>query len=230
MSAQRRSEAAFIGQAMPPGEDPGLEATAYFDPPSSAFAFGTAAALVEVDTRDRRVRRRALRDGPRLRQPVNPKMVEGQVQGALAQGFAAGADRGAASTTATRGSSSTGRWSTTSCRPRPTCRTSSCDHTGDAVAGHAVRHQAAWARAAPSPPRPPSPTRVCDALAAFGVELDRLPVTAGIGLARARRRARERLADADPGDVHRRRRRRRRCGSSSSTSTGWRAACPASRR
>ena len=48
---QRVSEAAFLGHPLPPGEDPGLEATAYFDPPSSAFGYGTVVAQVEVDAR-----------------------------------------------------------------------------------------------------------------------------------------------------------------------------------
>ena len=37
VSIQRVSEAAFLGYPLPPGDDPGLEATAYFAPPSSGF-------------------------------------------------------------------------------------------------------------------------------------------------------------------------------------------------
>src|SRR5262249_3872315 len=48
---RRVSEAAFLGYPLPPGDDPGLEATAYFDPPSSAFGYGTVIAQVEVDPR-----------------------------------------------------------------------------------------------------------------------------------------------------------------------------------
>ena len=51
VSIQRVSKAAFLGHPLPPGEDPGLEATAYFDPPSSAFGYGTVVAQVEVHAR-----------------------------------------------------------------------------------------------------------------------------------------------------------------------------------
>src|SRR5262249_61679381 len=40
--------AAILGHQLPPGDDPGLEATAYFDPPASAFGYGAVAARVEV--------------------------------------------------------------------------------------------------------------------------------------------------------------------------------------
>ncbi len=78
---------AIINQAMPPGELPGLEATAHFEPEAAAYAFGTAAALVSVDTEtgDFDVERFVMVHD--CGQPVNPKLVDGQVQGALAQGF-----------------------------------------------------------------------------------------------------------------------------------------------
>jgi carbon-monoxide dehydrogenase large subunit len=78
---------AIVNQGMPPGESPGLEATAHFEPEAAAYAFGTAAALVSVDaaTGDYDVERFVMVHD--CGTPVNPKLVDGQVQGALAQGF-----------------------------------------------------------------------------------------------------------------------------------------------
>jgi carbon-monoxide dehydrogenase large subunit len=78
---------AIVNQRMPPGESPGLEATAHFEPESAAYAFGTAAALVSVDpeTGDFDVERFVMVHD--CGTPVNPMLVDGQVTGALAQGF-----------------------------------------------------------------------------------------------------------------------------------------------
>jgi carbon-monoxide dehydrogenase large subunit len=81
--------AAITGQGLPVGEEPGLEVTAHFEPDAAAYAYGSAAAVVSVDpeTGDFDVERFVMvHDSGRI---VNPKVVEGQVQGALAQGFGA---------------------------------------------------------------------------------------------------------------------------------------------
>ena len=81
--------AAIIGQGIPEDEEPGLEATAHFEPAEAAYAFGSAAAVVAVDgeTGEFEVERFVLvHDCGRI---VNPAAVEGQVRGALAQGFGA---------------------------------------------------------------------------------------------------------------------------------------------
>jgi carbon-monoxide dehydrogenase large subunit len=80
---------AITGQGLPEGEEPGLEVTAHFEPDAAAYAYGSAAAVVSVDpeTGDFDVERFVMvHDAGRV---VNPKVVEGQVQGALAQGFGA---------------------------------------------------------------------------------------------------------------------------------------------
>jgi carbon-monoxide dehydrogenase large subunit len=80
---------AITGQGLPAGEEPGLETTAHFEPDAAAYAYGSAAAVVSVDpeTGDFDVERFVMvHDSGRV---VNPKVVEGQVQGALAQGFGA---------------------------------------------------------------------------------------------------------------------------------------------
>jgi carbon-monoxide dehydrogenase large subunit len=78
---------AIVNQGMPPGETPGLEATAHWEPDAAAYAFGSAAALVSVDpeTGDFDVERFVFVHD--CGTPVNPKLIDGQVHGALAQGL-----------------------------------------------------------------------------------------------------------------------------------------------
>lgn len=80
---------ALLGQGIPEGMAPGLEATAHFEPKAASFAFGTAAAVVSVDpeTGDYTVERFVLAHDCGV--PINPKLVEGQVRGALVQGMGA---------------------------------------------------------------------------------------------------------------------------------------------
>lgn len=80
---------AITGQGIPEGENPGLEATAHFEPLDAAYSFGTAAAVVAVDpeTGEFDVERFVMvHDSGTV---VNPVVVEGQVRGALMQGFGA---------------------------------------------------------------------------------------------------------------------------------------------
>jgi carbon-monoxide dehydrogenase large subunit len=81
--------AAIIGQGIPPDETPGLEATSHFEPTDAAYAFGSAAAVVIVDpeTGDFEIERFVMSHDCGVM--VNPVLVEGQVRGALAQGFGA---------------------------------------------------------------------------------------------------------------------------------------------
>jgi aerobic carbon-monoxide dehydrogenase large subunit len=78
---------AILGQGLPPGESPGIDATCYFDPPAAAYSFGTAAAVVSVDaeTGEFDVERLVMAHDCGL--PLNPKLVDGQVLGGLAQGL-----------------------------------------------------------------------------------------------------------------------------------------------
>ncbi len=80
---------AIVGQGIPADEAPGLEVTSHFEPPDAAFAFGTAAAKVRVDplTGEFEIENFVLvHDCGTV---VNPMLVEGQVRGALMQGFGA---------------------------------------------------------------------------------------------------------------------------------------------
>jgi len=78
---------AILGQGLPPGEDPGLDETSYFEPPDAAYSFGTAAARVTVDaeTGEFDIERFVMVHD--CGTPLNPKLVEGQVRGGIAQGL-----------------------------------------------------------------------------------------------------------------------------------------------
>jgi carbon-monoxide dehydrogenase large subunit len=72
---------------LPPDAEPGLEATRYYDPIRGTFAAGAQAAIVEVDPSTGTVAIRryvCVEDTGRV---INPLIVEGQVQGAIAQGI-----------------------------------------------------------------------------------------------------------------------------------------------
>jgi len=72
---------------LPPDVEPGLEATRFYDPIRGTFAAGSQAAVVEVDpsTGTLAIRRYVcVEDTGRV---INPLIVEGQVQGAIAQGI-----------------------------------------------------------------------------------------------------------------------------------------------
>jgi carbon-monoxide dehydrogenase large subunit len=76
---------AYVAKNIPKGFEPGLEASTFFEPENFTFPFGTHIAAVEVD-RDtgavKILKYVAVDDcGPQ----VNPLLVEGQVQGGIAQ-------------------------------------------------------------------------------------------------------------------------------------------------
>ena len=73
--------------AVAPGSEPGLEATAYFGPDHGSTASGVHAMVVEADPETAMVkilRYVVVHDCGRL---INPVLVEGQVQGGVAQGI-----------------------------------------------------------------------------------------------------------------------------------------------
>ena len=75
------------GGTLPPGVDPGLEATQYYDPPPATFSNGTHVAVVEVDPETGQVAivsHVVVEDCGRI---VNPMIVDGQTHGAVAQGI-----------------------------------------------------------------------------------------------------------------------------------------------
>jgi carbon-monoxide dehydrogenase large subunit len=79
---------AFMGDKLPPGLEPGLDATRRFEPPNFVYPFGTHVCVVEVDAHTgevRIVKYLAVDDCGRM---INPLIVEGQVHGGIAQGLA----------------------------------------------------------------------------------------------------------------------------------------------
>ena len=166
---------AITGQGIPPGEDPGMEATSHFEPSDAAYSFGTAAALVSVDpgTGEFDVERFVMvHDAGTV---VNPKVVEGQIRGALAQGF------GAALTEELRYDADTGQLvngsmvdyfvpTAADLPPMELLHT----EVASPVTPFGVR---GVGEAGTIPPGAAVANAICDALADHGVELSSLPIT-----------------------------------------------------
>ncbi|MDQ3809117.1 MAG: molybdopterin-dependent oxidoreductase, partial [Chloroflexota bacterium] len=79
---------AYTGVNLPEGMEPGLQFTRVFDPPNYTFPFGTHVAVVDVDMETGKtelVRYVSVDDCGNM---VNPRLVDGQVQGGVAQGAA----------------------------------------------------------------------------------------------------------------------------------------------
>jgi len=87
MSIQAAAQASYLAHDIPDDMEPGLEETSFYDPENFVFPFGTHVAIVEVDpdTGDVDVERYLAVDdvGPQ----INPKIVEGQIHGGVAQGI-----------------------------------------------------------------------------------------------------------------------------------------------
>src|SRR5581483_8461984 len=79
---------AYVPSAgLPPGIEPGLEATRYYDPPAATFSHGAHLAVVDVDVETgavRVLRYAVVEDCGRI---VNAAIVDGQTHGAVAQGL-----------------------------------------------------------------------------------------------------------------------------------------------
>ncbi len=79
--------ACYAGQGLSPGMSIGLDETEFFNSPSQSYPFGTHIAVIEVDVETGEVtflRYVAVDDCGTV---INPLLVEGQVQGGVAQGF-----------------------------------------------------------------------------------------------------------------------------------------------
>ena len=73
--------------SLPPDEEPGLDATAHYEPPPSTHANASHIALVEVDSDTGKVdllRYIVVEDCGTI---INPTVVDGQIQGGVAQGI-----------------------------------------------------------------------------------------------------------------------------------------------
>jgi len=87
MEIQDVAMESYLAHDMPDGVEPGLEATSFFDPENFVFPFGLHAAVVEVDpdTGEIEVDRYVAVDD--VGNQINPKIVEGQIHGGVAQGI-----------------------------------------------------------------------------------------------------------------------------------------------
>jgi aerobic carbon-monoxide dehydrogenase large subunit len=80
---------AYVAKNLPPGFEPGLEASSFFEPPNCTFPFGTHIVAVEVDRDTGQVNILKYIAVDDCGKQVNPLLVEGQVQGGIAQSIGA---------------------------------------------------------------------------------------------------------------------------------------------
>lgn len=81
------ARAAYVPTSLPPGVDPGLDTTAFYEPAQYTCSFGAHCCVVEVDREDgstRVLRYVAVDDAGTI---INPALAEGQMHGGLAQGI-----------------------------------------------------------------------------------------------------------------------------------------------
>ena len=76
---------AYIAKNLPPGLEPGLEASSFFEPSNCTFPFGTHIVAVEVDRDTGHVNILKYVAVDDCGKQVNPLLVEGQVQGGITQ-------------------------------------------------------------------------------------------------------------------------------------------------
>jgi carbon-monoxide dehydrogenase large subunit len=81
------SAAAYRGN-VPPGDEPGLEATRFFTAPGETFPFGVHIAVVDVDRETGRTTLRRFIAVDDCGTVVNPLLLDGQRHGGIAQGAA----------------------------------------------------------------------------------------------------------------------------------------------
>jgi carbon-monoxide dehydrogenase large subunit len=83
----RQIAAAAYGGRIPPGMEPGLQETVFFDPRREAWGFGAHVAMVRIDreTGKPTIEKLVLVDDCGV--IINPMIVEGQVHGGVAQGL-----------------------------------------------------------------------------------------------------------------------------------------------
>src|SRR5438876_1243313 len=79
--------AANLSNTLPPGIEPGLETTVFWEPEACVFPFGTHVCVVEVDkdTGEAQIPRFIAVDD--CGRQLNPLLVEGQIHGGIAQGI-----------------------------------------------------------------------------------------------------------------------------------------------
>ena len=79
--------AAYTARNIPPGFEPGMEATHFFEPSNFTFPFGAHIASVEVDADTGEVKVDKYVAVDDCGNVINPLLVDGQIQGGIAQGI-----------------------------------------------------------------------------------------------------------------------------------------------
>jgi len=77
--------AAYTAKTLPPGVEPGVEATTFFEPTNFTFPFGTHICVVEIDpeTGDVKLKKYVAVDD--CGNVINPLLVDGQIHGGIVQ-------------------------------------------------------------------------------------------------------------------------------------------------
>ena len=78
---------AHVATKLPAGMEPGLQATSVFEPSNFTFPFGTHICVVEVDTQSGEIEIKKYVAVDDCGKVINPMIVDGQVQGGIAQGL-----------------------------------------------------------------------------------------------------------------------------------------------
>jgi carbon-monoxide dehydrogenase large subunit len=81
-------DVAFAAYTNPGQNEPGLEATHYYDPPNMTFPSGAYVAVVDIDPGTGEVKVRRFLAVDDCGTVINPLVVEGQIHGGLTEGFA----------------------------------------------------------------------------------------------------------------------------------------------
>jgi carbon-monoxide dehydrogenase large subunit len=81
------AEAAYAPNTLPYDIEPGLEATAFFEPENSVFPFGTHIAVVDIDRDTGEVHLRKFVGVDDCGERMNPLLIEGQLHGGIVQGI-----------------------------------------------------------------------------------------------------------------------------------------------
>jgi carbon-monoxide dehydrogenase large subunit len=80
--------ASYTAENLPPGMEPGLEVTHFYDPTNFVFPFGAHICVVEVDRETGEVKIQKYVAVDDCGNQINPMLVEGQVHGGITQGLA----------------------------------------------------------------------------------------------------------------------------------------------
>ena len=87
LSLREVAEIAYSASDLPDGMEPGFSATSFYDPPSSSYGYGVHLPIVEVEPESGKIilqRYIVVHDCGTM---INPTIVEGQLQGGIAQGI-----------------------------------------------------------------------------------------------------------------------------------------------